>query len=80
MAQLLIRENLITKDDSDSLVKVSRMGNPRSNKIIYKVVLISEAAASQLLERSRTDTRTVSVTQPQSPEQAAGRNVHFELA
>ena len=80
MAQLLIRETLMTKDDLDQLVKVSRMGNPRSNKIIYKVVLISEAAASQLLERSRTDTRTVSVTQPQSPEQAAGRNVHFELA
>ena len=47
MAQLLIRENLMTKDDSDSLVKVSRMGNPRSNRIIYKVVLTTEAAASQ---------------------------------
>ena len=52
MAQLLIREKLITKDDSDSLVKLSRMGSPRSNRIIYKIILTTEAAASQLSERS----------------------------
>lgn len=73
MGQLLIKENLITKDDLDQLVKVSRMGNPRSDRIVYKVVLSTEAAASQLLERSRTDTRLVSVTQAPGPEQAAGR-------
>ena len=73
MGQLLIKENLITKDDFDQLVKVSRMGNPRSDRIVYKVVLSTEAAASQLLERSRTDTRLVSVTQAPGPEQAAGR-------
>ena len=57
MAKLLVDEDLIPKDEKDTIVSTYRLGNPQSSSIVYRVTMSTTAAAQQLLERSRTDRR-----------------------
>ena len=57
MAKLLVDEDLIPKDEKDTVKSTYRLGNPQSSSIVYKVTMSTTAAAQQLLERSRTDRR-----------------------
>ena len=57
MAKLLVDEDLIPKDEKDTILGTYRLGNPQSSSIVYRVTMSTTAAAQQLLERSRTDRR-----------------------